>query len=421
VSNETVTRPQEDVVARLLEPAVLADPAEFYGWLRTNLPIQLHPRGFYLLSRYHDSRWMFQSPLLRGPEPGEYADRQPRLMRYRCVRLLLNTIANVNPPAHTRLRRLFSRAFVVKRIMALEPEMAASCESLLGAIEEPLRSGDTVDLHGAVIMPLALNAIAELLGVPGADREALGPLVARVLNCTTPAADDDMLDDAEAASTEMEKYFVDLIDQRRRDPRGDLISSLVGVHGDDPDRLGAEEMLSMVWGLWAGGFMTTSAAIDNAAVTMLGHPHLSDRLHAGEASLRGYVDEMFRHAAPNLITGVVRITAEEVEIGGVEIPAGSDVRAMPACANRDPDAYHDPDRFDPDRGAGDQLLTFGHGIHYCLGANLARTEMNVLLVRLNRRFPHLTTAAPPVYRRSLPLRALEQLPVALDGAGPRGG
>jgi len=420
MSYETVTCAEEDVVRRLIDPEVLADPAEFYSWVRQHRPVHRDPNDFYVISRYRDLRWMFQSPQLSGPDLTDYARRHPRMMRYRCVQLLLNTIANVNPPAHTRLRRLFSRAFVTKRITSLQPEIAANAERRLDAIEEPLRSGATVDIHSTVIVPQAMQTMAALLGVPEPDREPLTPLVGRVLNCTTPAADDATLDDAEVASAEMEQYFTELIAERRRDPRGDLVSSLVAVHDDDADRLSAEEMLSMIWGLWAGGFSTTAASLDNAIVTMLRHPELSHHLHAGADSLRAYADEMLRHAAPNLITGVVRVATEDLRVADVEIPAGSDVRGLPACANRDPDAYADPDRFDPGRGAGDLLLTFGHGIHFCMGAPLARMQMITMLPLLNRRFPNLAMAAPPVYCRSLPLRRLELLPAALDGAVPGG-
>jgi cytochrome P450 family 114 len=412
---DTVNDSQFDVVERLLEPEVLADPGPFYAWLRDNLPVHRHPRGFYVLSRYRDTRWMFETPLLRGPELADYGKRYPRLAQYRSVQRMLRVVSNSNPPDHTRLRRLLSRGFTSKRVEALRAMVERACDRVLDTAERPLRDGEVVDIHSAVVTPFSLQVVAGMLGVPAADSPELMPLVVRALHCANPAATDAMLADADVANAQLERYFEELIAERRATPRDDLVSVLTGVHDGDPDQLSDDELITAIWALWAAGFETSGSAIENAIVTLLRHPDQARWLHAGRPSLRAFIEEAHRYAAPNLLTGITRIAAEDLRVGGVDIPAGSDVRALPGCSNRDPDAFERPEQFDPSRTDAGNLLTFGHGIHYCIGANLARLEMEVMLRRLHGRFPDLVFAAPPVYRRSLPLRLTEHFPVALAG------
>jgi cytochrome P450 len=415
VDADTVNGSQFDVVARLLEPEVLADPGPFYAWLRDHLPVHRHPRGFYVLSRYRDTRWMFETPLLRGPELADYGERYPRMAQYRSVQLILRSIGNTNPPDHTRLHKLQSRGFTSKRVQALRAMVERTCDRVLDTVEQPLHEGGCVDIHSAVVMPFTLQVIASMLGVPAADIPELVPLVVRFLHCTNPAATDAMLADADVASAQLERYFDELIADRRAAPRDDLVSVFTSVHDGDPDRLSDDELITAIWSLWAAGFETSGSAIENAVVMLLRHPDQARWLHAGRPSLRAFVAEVHRYAAPNLLTGLTRIAAEDLRVGGVDIPAGSDVRALPGCANRDPEGFERPEQFDPSRADAGNLLTFGHGIHYCMGANLARLEMEVMLGRLHGRFPDLEFAAPPVYRRSLPLRLTEHFPVALAG------
>jgi cytochrome P450 family 114 len=401
-----------DVLTRLFEPDVLIDPSEFYRWVRETHPVYRHPKGFFLMSSHANALWMFRSQDLRGLEPDDYPTRCPNALKYRVLALLLDGVGNTNPPKHTRLRRLLSRDFTLRRIRELRPSAERICERLVADIEEPLRDGEVVDLHTRLTRPLAMQVIAEMIGVPPEDRSALTPLVARILTATHPAATEAVLDAAEEASNEVEQYMLDLIAQRRANPADDLTSALVSTHDDDPDQLSDHELISWVWGLWAGGFETTSAAQDNAAVILLDHPQHARVLHERP---KDFVNECLRYEPPSLVTGVVRIAARDVRVGDVVIPEGSDVRTMTGCANRDPAVFPDADRFDPDRDTT-ASLTFGGGLHYCLGAHLARTQVEVMLPRLHTRFGGLEPAGPPVRRRTLPLRACDALPVRLRRA-----
>ncbi|TWP46962.1 cytochrome P450 [Lentzea tibetensis] len=402
-----------DVLARLFEPDVMADPGPFYRWVRENHPIQLHPAGFYLVSTHAHASWMFRGNDLRAPETDELPLWYPRAVKYRSVALLLGSIAMTNPPTHTRLRRLVIRDFTAKRVEALRPGMTALCDELLDAAEERLRDGDTADLHGGLARELSMQVIADLLGVPAEDRHHLAPLVLRVLQSTSPISTDDMLADADAATHEVESYFTDLIARLRVTPGDNLFSDLVSAHYNDPDQLTDDELMSMVWGLWAGGFETSAAGIDNAIIALLRHPEQSHWLRRGQAEVRAFTREALRFDPPNLLTGVVRVAAHDTEVGGMAIPEGATVRALPACANRDPAAFTDPDSFLPERD-GSASLTFGQGMHYCLGASLARAEVEVVLPRLHARFPELQLAGEPERRRSLPLRTCDRLLVTLQ-------
>jgi cytochrome P450 len=408
----TATAQDVDILARLFEPDVLDDPSPFYAWLREHLPVHRHRSGPYYTCRHADVRWMFQTPLLRAPEPAELATRFPRLHRHRAFRHLAGTLAMTNPPVHTRLRRVVTRDFTAKTVTNLRPRMESVCDALLDGLAERLRDGEVVDLHTELTRPFAQTVIADLVGIDAADRPALTPLVSTVLYTTNPASTDEMLAAADEASARVEEYYEGLIPARRERPRGDLISALVAVQ-DDEDRLTGDELMNLLWGLWAAGFETTAAGMDNAAIILLRHPDQAHWLRGGPEEIKAFVNESLRYQPPSLFNGVARIASQDVEIAGVTIPKGSDVRGLPGCANRDPAAFRDPDRFDPTRDTS-TMVSFGHGLHYCLGANLARAETGILLPRLHARFPTLTLAEPPVRRLTPPLLAWDLIGVALE-------
>jgi cytochrome P450 len=401
-----------DVLGRLLEPENLADPAPMYAWIRENLPVHRHASGFFLAARHADAKFVFQSPMFRGPERGDLERYFPNALKHRSVRLLWGTIAMSNPPAHTRLRRLVSRDFTAGRVADLRGKAQALCEGLLDRIEEPLRDGVSVDVHTRLARPLSLALLADLLGVPEPDREELAGKVITVLSAANPAAGEEQLDAADLVSDEVEDYFRGLIERRRAVPADDLLSDLVSVHDGDPDQLTGEELISMAWGLWLGGFETTAAGTDNAVALMLEHPDQLRWLEAGHDQARAFAREALRLDPPSIVNGIARLAVTDLVLGGVEIPESSDVRTLPGAANRDPAAFERPDVFDPSRDTA-ETLAFGRGIHYCLGTHLALMDVAVLTSRLHARFPALVPAGPAVRRRSLPLHAFDSLPIAL--------
>jgi cytochrome P450 family 114 len=416
VTIELDQTPGVDVLARLFDPEVMDDPGPFYAWLLDNVPVHRHRSGSYLVARHADAKWMFQTDQLRAPEPEELAHAFPRLSRYQTFRRLAGTVVMTNPPTHTRLRRLLTRDFTVKTVSDLVPRIEAACDAALDRITEPLRDGTVVDLHTQLTVPFAQSTIFDLIGIDQPDRSALGSLVATALHATSPASSDEAMTAADAATDQVETYYTALVAQRRAHPREDMISALVAVHDDDRDRLSHDELMCWLWGLWAGGFETTACSMDNSILSLLRHPEQAHWLRGDRAEVRAFVNETLRYRSASHFNGAARIAVTDLKVGGVTIPEGTDVRAMPGCANRDPAVFPDPDRFDPCRDTS-ETLTFGHGMHYCLGANLARVQLDILLPRLHARFPTLALAEPPVYRRTPPLLAFNHLSVALEKTG----
>jgi cytochrome P450 family 114 len=401
-----------DVLARLLEPDNLGNPGPMYAWIREHLPVHRYRAGFFLTARHADTKYVFQSDMFRGPERKDLERYFPNALQHRCVQLLWGTLAMANPPAHTRLRRLISRDFTAKRIGSLRVKAQTLRDRLLDDIEEPLRDGAPVDVHTRLVRPLSLALIADLLGVPEADREELAPKVVTVLAAANPAASKEQLTYADKVSDEVEGYFHALIGQRRATPANDLISDLVSVHDDDPDQLTDDELISMAWGLWLGGFETTASGTSNAVALMLANPQQLHWLEADYEQARAFADEALRLDPPSIINGIARLAADDLVLSGVEIPKGSDVRTLPGAANHDPDVFERAAEFDPSRDTS-EMLTFGHGIHYCLGTHLAKMDIAVVTSGLHRRFPTLEAGGPAIRRRSLPLHTFDSLPVAL--------
>jgi cytochrome P450 len=291
----------------------------------------------------------------------------------------------------------------------LKPRMKQISDRILDEMAEHLLAGEEVDLHSTFSMPFTLEVIAAVLGVPPADCPALAPLVMRILPLVNPASSDEMVIDADRASAQLERYFNELMAERRKSPCADLLSAMVAAHAREERQ---DPLLSAVWGLWMAGFETTAAGIDGAVLTNLSHPEQSHWLRRGLTESKAFTEEALRYDPVLMLSGVSRIAARDFEISGVLVPQGAQIRWLPGAANRDPAAFLDPDRFDPSRDAS-KTLSFGHGGHYCLGALLARNEIAFVLPQLCARFPDLALAAPPQRRRSLPVRAYESVMVAL--------
>ncbi|MFF2507820.1 cytochrome P450 [Streptomyces sp. NPDC058067] len=312
-----------------------------------------------------------------------------------------------DPPDHTRLRSLVAREFTARRIKALRARVQEAADELLDAME-PLGRADLID---AFAFPLPLTVICELLGVPGVDHDTFRAWTAKILTIGEPEA-------SGRAAQEMTVYLAGLIEEKRHveetdAAEGDLLHALVRAHDEDGDHLADEELLGMAFLLLVAGHETTVNLIANAAHLLLTHPDQLAALRADGGLLENAVEEALRFEPPTP-AGTYRYTAEPIVIAGTHIPQGARVVISLASANRDPARFPDPDRFDIHR---DPTLTrshlaFGHGIHHCLGAPLARLEANLALRALLDRFPTLAIDGDPTpdWRPSL-LRGLSRLPV----------
>ncbi|MGY0021043.1 cytochrome P450 family protein [Streptomyces sp. YJ-C3] len=312
----------------------------------------------------------------------------------------------VDPPDHTRLRTLVAREFTARRVQALRPRIQEAAGALLDAVAADGRA----DLVAAYAYPLPLTIICELLGVPDVDRAAFRAWSTKVV----------ALDDAEEsaqASQEMAAYLAGLAEEKRRlrdAAECDLLHALVRTHDrDGGDRLTPEELLGMAFLLLVAGHETTVNLIANSVHLLLGHPQQLADLRAEPDLLESAVEETLRFESP-APAGTYRYAAEPVDLGGARIPVGARVVLSIAAANRDPARFPAPERFDIHRDpvATRAHLAFGHGLHHCLGAPLARLEANVALRILLDRFPGLAFDGDgtPKWRASL-MRSLQELPV----------
>jgi cytochrome P450 len=386
------------------------DPMSYFAPLRADgLPKNVvlpHGARAWLVTTYADARAALADPRLHKDWAGKLTgeDWTPdEVTSYLSVHLL-----NADPPNHTRLRKLVAKAFTPRRVAALRPRIEAITETLLDSMAASWAAGGTrLDLIERFAFPLPVTVICELLGVPAADQDKFRGWSQAIVSS---AGEPHEFYEAGAA---MYRYFTDLVADKRREPADDLVSALIAAR-DDEDSLDERELIAMLFLLLVAGHETTANLIASGTLALLTHPDQLARLRADPALLPGAVEELLRYVNP-LNHATERFTVDPVEIGGVTIPARHWVLAVTSSANRDPDRFADPDRLDIGRDATGHLA-FGHGIHYCLGAPLARLEGEIAFGALLSRFPTLALAVPEAdlrWRPSTLIRGLETLPVLL--------
>ncbi|MDI3387637.1 cytochrome P450 [Streptomyces sp. B-S-A8] len=380
-----------------------ADPYSAFRALRARGPVRhvRFPTG--------ETAWM-----ILGHEQARAALADPRMRHdvrhsaeydsdglYSVGRNMLQT----DPPDHTRLRSLVAREFTARRIKALRSRVAQAADELLDAMGPSGRA----DLIDAFAFPLPLTVICELLGVPGVDHDAFRAWSTKVVALGEPEA-------SGRASQEMAVYLAGLIEEKRRREEaaeGDLLHALVRAHDEDGGRLSDEELTGMAFLLLVAGHETTVNLIANTVQLLLTHPGQLAALRADGGLLENAVEEALRFEPPTP-AGTYRYTAEAVTVAGTRIPQGARVVVSLASANRDPARFPDPERFDIHRDPAltRSHLAFGHGIHHCIGAPLARLEAGIALRALLDRCPRLALDGDPTpdWRPSL-LRGLNRLPV----------
>jgi cytochrome P450 len=399
-------------------PAIRDDPFGHFAEARARCPVQKarladgHPA--WVVLGYHAARQALSDPriskdmLAALAEDGDVVAEGlpgPEFSRH---------MLNVDPPDHTRLRRLVSRAFVPGRIAALEPAIRGIASHLLDELDTAGPDA-AVDLIEGYAYPLPFGVIGELLGIPAADRPRLHAWFQVLL--TGWAGDPPP--EAVQASDGIVTYLGELVDAKRQSPTDDLVSVLIAA--TEGNALTRQELLSTLFQLVVAGHDTTASLIGNGVVALLDHPGQLDALLADPGQLPVAIDELIRFTAP-VPHATFRVTAEPVTLGGVRIPPHEQVLVCLAAANRDPGRFPSPDVLDVGRGDGPNL-GFGHGIHYCLGAPLARLEARVAFEALLGRYPRLRLAVGRdaltwAHGDGLVLRGLLSLPVVL-GPGRR--
>ncbi|MGH3165094.1 MAG: cytochrome P450 [Trebonia sp.] len=399
-----------DPIARLLRPETKADPYALYagvrarGLVRSQLGAWItasHPTVETIL---RDRRFSSSPVHQKGYRPPAYPDGDPR------AELPEADMLTMDPPDHTRLRRLVSSGFTPRAVAAMEPWIRDTAGRLLAQTICAAESGGTADfdLIDALAFPLPIAVICHLLGVQAEDQAKFrvwGHAVAATLEpVMSPSAETEK----RAAELALTAYLRDLVAKRRADPDDSLLSALVALE-EDGDRLSTGELISTALLLLVAGFETTVSLIGNGTVALLAEPGQWERLGQDPALVPGAVEELLRYDSPVQMTS--RTATEDIEVEGTVIRKGTAVLVSIGGANRDPSVFDEPDRLVLDRPNAERHLSFSFGIHRCLGAALARLEGRIAFEELTRRCPRLELAGTPVRRPFLILRGYESVPV----------
>ncbi len=401
-----------------MDPDFIANPHPFYRELRTHAPVHFEEAlGGWVITRYDDVSKVLRDGRAVRPPAGEILlSRLPAEVRQEVSVLeqkLTTSLPFANPPHHTRLRALVSKGFTPRIINSMRPSIQRITDRLLDQIQEAGRS----DLMKDFAYPVPTSVIMELVGVPEEDRPLLidwATDIMAILGQALPSADP--IGTARAASKATEEftgYLDTLIKQRRKAPREDLLSNLIAAT-DEGGRLSNDELNLTVLILLNAGLETTANYLGNGTYTLLRNPHLAAELRADPSIVETAAEELLRYDGPVPIT-TPQVVTEAMEVGGQYIEPGQLLYAVIGAANRDPERFADPDQIDLRRPVGG-VLSFGLGIHFCIGARLARLEAQIAIGSLFNRFPNLRLdddAPPPVFRPDPLLRGLLTLPVVV--------
>ncbi len=379
-----------DDVATLVLGDRAADPFPLYEQLRARGPLVRSRSGLWAATGHGLCRAVLRDPRFRtqsGDDDG----------------MIDLSLVERDGADHARLRRLAAHAFRPRLMAAYRGRMEAVAQQLLDDLDPA-----GTDLVERFAWPLPITVITDLLGVDTVDHATFarwGRAVGQALSGVVSAR---QARELAAAAADLEALFTDLLRRRRADPRDDLVSSLATAHDDGA--LTAAELLSLCRFLLIAGFETTVNLIGSGVDRLLDHPDQWAALVADPDLARGAVEEVLRHQSP--VQATTRVAGEDVELAGVALPAGSVVVLLIGAANRDPEVFADPHRFDITRADAGEHLAFSSGAHYCLGAALARVEGEVALQAVAARFPGLRRTGPPRHRPGSVLRGLTALPVA---------
>ncbi|HEX7290424.1 MAG TPA: cytochrome P450 [Conexibacter sp.] len=380
-------------------PSVIADPFPAYRVLREEHPVyRSERRDFWALSRAADVYEAMRDWPTFSSSKGMDLDETGSMFGP-------GNFLNMDPPAHDQLRKVVRGSFSARRIGALEPMVRARVAELF----DGFAGRETVDLAAELAAPLPLWMISELLGVPHADREQMGARIHAVLH--REAGDPEIPPSAHRAHAELRPYFAALAAERRRDPREDALTEMVTARLDDAP-LSDEVILALCLTLFAAGSETVSNFVSNSLLVLAEHPDERAALFAEPAGIPTAIEELLRYESP--VQNLVRTTMEPVVLHGVELPADSRMLLLLGSANRDERRVEGPDRLDLTREPR-RHLAFGEGVHFCLGAPLARLQSRVVLEEIARRAPRYAVAGPVARVAKVNSRGLESLPVALGG------
>lgn len=407
--DETTAAPNISDADRLLLQVLLSDhgpdgPYDAYRALRDTSPVHVTGSGVIVLTRHRDCAAALRDRALGKVDEslGFRLTPVPPELQRRALHRFRRTMLFRNPPDHARLRRLVSDVFTARHIEQLRASVLNTLEQLLDVMADKTDADIITDLA----LPLPISVIGRLLGLPDADQEVTAPLVRKLMAPLEPAADAAAIEQAAHAEDQLADYLDDVLRHKRHHPSDDLLSRLATARGDDT--LDTDECVGTAILLLAAGFETTTNLIGNDTLALLRHAAQGDLLREQPRLAPNAVEELLRWDPPVQTDGRTATTATRIDT--TDVHPGQVVLLLLGAANRDPDRYHRPDQLDISR-PDPAPLSFGGGIHFCLGAALARLEGNEVFPRLFARFPQLALRAEPVWRPGLSFRGLTSLPV----------
>ena len=401
---------QQPVFFNPLDPETHVDPYPSYRRLREHAPMLRGPLGYWVLTRYADI-----DAVLRDPRFGVGIDEASLMMAVTQDGPGVKTMLELSrwmlfrdPPDHTRLRGLVSKAFTPRAVDAMRPRVAAIVDELVGRMVARLEAGEEVNLITELALPLPVRVISEMLGLPVEDQAQAREWAEAIAQALDPIVTEEQARRADQAVAALAAYIAGVVAERRRRPGGDLLTRLIEAE-DQRGHLSEPELVSTVGLLFGAGHETTRNLIGNGMLALLRNPLELRRLRSDPGLLRTAVDEMLRYDSPVQFAG--RGARADAVIAGQRIAAGEPTMLLLGAANRDPAQFADPDRFDVAR-QDVKMLSFGGGVHYCLGAMLARTEAQLAIGTLLARAPELALGdGELVWRPHITLRGLSSLPV----------
>ena len=395
------------------DPAFRADPYPTYELLQRERPAYQVPGGSLVVTRYDDVVRTLRSNDFSRDVDANATIRDDEVARRRRERRRggAKTILNLDPPDHTRLRRLVSQAFTPSAIERLRPRI----QSMVDTVLDRAAARGSMELVDELAFPVPFQVISELLDMPTDRADELREWSQALTAALEPNATLAVFDAADAAIGELVPHLVTVIEERRRAPGDDLLSGLLAVE-DGGDRLSPAELIAFVTLLYVAGHETTVNLVGNGVLALLRHPDELARWR-DDPSLDGRaVDELLRYDGP--VQHTVRVAMTDVAYddghgGTVVVGRGDTVLAVLGAANHDPSVFDDPHRLHLDRPNASRHVAFSAGIHYCLGASLAKLEAEVVLTSLVRRFPDLRLGDEPRWRDRLTIRGVDHLRLAL--------
>ncbi len=396
------------LLAPLVESPHNGNPYPLYHRYREEHPTHYLEPGFWTFTRYNDILAVLRDDRFSNdPRNATVRDDIPKdpnaISPFETMAGLV--LLFTDPPDHTRMRNLVNKAFTRRRVEELRPKVEQLVSELLDAVQDK----EEFDVVSDFAYPLPALVICELMGVPTSDHELFKGLsgdVAPILDPVTPPAS---MEKALVAVSQFIVYFAGLIEQRRNDPQDDLLSALIEAE-EGGERLSTEELFALCVLVFIAGHETTQSLIGNGLLALLQHPDQLELLRSDNTLMRNAIEELLRYDSPVQLTA--RTAKEDIDVAGVTVKKGEQVVVLLGAGNRDPEIFPDPDKLDITRERP-QVVSFGAGVHFCLGAPLARLEAQIAFTQLLDRFPDMKLAAEPEWRKTLTLHGMNSLKVKI--------